>query len=161
MDEAGRLLAQMEFTYADADPAACAELARRIAVAGRTEEDFLYYSDLVDGVIFNLPNVASGRPYQIREWNDLDRAIIGSFLGRIAADSYQLGQFLANALVIGKEANQPGDGFFTLARVVRDGSGFRRAAKGAAGGLVSASVWQFLCVSGKTLTCYSLSKEQQ
>jgi hypothetical protein len=118
MDEAARLLAEMEWAYADGDPAACAELSRRIAAVGRTAKDFLTYSQLVDGVTFRLPNVASGEPFEIREWTSLDRAIIGSFLGKIAADSYQQGRFFASALVIGVGSNGPGDGFYTLAEEV-------------------------------------------
>jgi hypothetical protein len=118
MDEAARLLAEMDWAYADADLAACAELARRIAVVGRTRNDFLNYSQLVEGVTFRLANVANGKPFEIREWTNLDRAIIGSFLGRIAADTYQRGGFLASALVIGKETNGPGEGFYGLAEDV-------------------------------------------
>jgi hypothetical protein len=118
MDEAARLLAEMEWGYADGDPNACAELARRVAAAGRTAQDFLTYSQLVSGVTFRLHNVADGEPFEIREWTALDRAIIGSLLGKVAADSYQQGRFLASALVIGIESNGPGEGFYTLAEEV-------------------------------------------
>ena len=118
MDEAARLFAEIEWTYADRDSAVCAELARRIAAVGRTAKDFITYSQLVEGVTFRLANVASGEPFEIREWTCLDRAIIGSFLGKIAAESYQRGQFLASALVIGVESNGPGEGFYTLAEEV-------------------------------------------
>ena len=115
MDEVARLLAAMDWVYADGDPAACAELTLRITAVGRTAKDFLTYSQLVDGVTFRLQNVAGGEPFDIREWTSLDRAIIGSFLGKIAAGSYQQGRFLASALVIGVSSNGPGDGFYTLA----------------------------------------------
>lgn len=118
MDEAARLLAELVWVYADGDPAACAELAGRVAAVGRTAKDFVTYSQLVDGVTFRLANVAGGEPFEIREWTSLNRAIIGSFLGKIAADSYQHGRFLASALVIGVESNGPGDGFYTLAEEV-------------------------------------------
>ncbi len=118
MDEAARLLAAIEWTYADGDPVACAELARRIAVAGRTLDKFLNYTELVEGVTFRLPNVADGHSFEIHEWTDLNRALIGDFLGRIAADSYQQGRFLASALVIGKESSRPGEGFYGLAEDV-------------------------------------------
>lgn len=118
MDEAARLLAETEWVYADGDPAACAELARRITVVGRTAKDFLTYSQLVDGVTFRLPNVADGEAFEIREWTSLDRAVIGSFLGKVAADSYRQGRFLASGLVIGVGSNGPGDGFYTLAEEV-------------------------------------------
>ena len=76
------------------------------------------YSQLVDRVTFRLTNVADGEPFEIREWTSLDRAVIGNFLGRIAAESYQQGRFLASALVIGMESNGPGEGFYTLAEEV-------------------------------------------
>lgn len=118
MDEAARLFAEMEWTYADRDSAACAELACRVAAVGRTAKDFITYSQLVDGVTFRLANVAGGEPFEIRDWTSLDRAIIGSSLGKLAADSYQQGRFLASALVIGVGSNGPGDGFYTLAEEV-------------------------------------------
>jgi hypothetical protein len=115
MDEAARLLAAMRWTYVDSDPAAYAVLARRVAAVGRTPNDFLTYSQLVDGVTFRLASVAGGEPFEIREWTNLERSIIGSFLGCISAESYQQGQFLASALVIGVQSNGPGEGFYTLA----------------------------------------------
>ncbi len=45
------------------------------------------------------------------EWTDLHRAIIGDFLGRISAESYKRGQFLASALVVSKATGEPGYGF--------------------------------------------------
>jgi hypothetical protein len=108
----------MNWGYTDGDPAACAELARRVAAVGRTAMDFLTYSQLVAGITFRLPNVANGEPFEIHEWTSLHRAIIGSFLGKVAADSYREGRFLASALVIGVESNGPGDGFYTLAEEV-------------------------------------------
>ena len=70
---------------------------------------------LVAGVTFRLPNVNGGKPFEIREWTELERAIIGNFLGRIAAESYQAGGFLSSALVIGMDSNGPGGGFYSLA----------------------------------------------
>ena len=118
MDEVLARLEACEWTYGDRDPVALAELSRRIAAIGRTSQDFLKYSELVDGVTFRLSNVANGAPFEIREWNSLDRAIIGSFLGRIVLDSYRRGRFFASALVIGVESNSPGEGFWTLASQV-------------------------------------------
>jgi hypothetical protein len=115
MDEAAKRLAEIEWAYADGDPAAYAELARRVAAVGRTEKNFLTYSELVDGVAFRLANVAGGEPFEIREWTGLDRAIVGDFLGRIAAESYQRGRFLASSLVYGMANNDPGEGFYGLA----------------------------------------------
>jgi hypothetical protein len=118
MDPILRRLDAIQWTYSDGDPAAVAELARRIAEIGRTPEDFLVYSDLVNGVEFQLPNVNDGRPFEIVEWTDLNRAIIGCFLGNIAVESYRQGRFFASALVIGVVANQPGEGFWSLAQEV-------------------------------------------
>ena len=115
VEQAIKRLTAMEWTYAGGDPKARAELARRIAEVGRTAEDFVTYSRLVADVTFKLSNVNGGKPFEIREWTNLDRAIIGSFLGRIAVDSYRKGKFLASALVIGVDSNGPGDGFYNLA----------------------------------------------
>lgn len=116
--KAAKKLAEINWTYADHDSAACAELTRRISGIGRTKGDFLTYSQLVEEVTFCLPNVDTGEPFQITEWNSLERAIIGDFLGKIAAISYLQGGFLASSLVIGVESNSPGGGLYTLARDV-------------------------------------------
>lgn len=118
MDEVLTRLEACEWVCGDGDPAALAELSRRIAAVGRTPKDVLCYSDLVRGVTFGLSNVADGKPFEIEEWTSLDRAIIGSFLGRIVVDSYRCGRFFASALVIGKESNSPGEGFWGLAEDV-------------------------------------------
>ncbi len=118
MDPILRRLDAIQWTYSDGDPNALAELARRISAVGRTRDDFIVYTDLVNGVTFQLPNVNDGRPFEIEEWTDLNRAIIGCFLGNIAAQTYREGRFFASALVIGVVANQPGEGFWSLAQQV-------------------------------------------
>ena len=118
MDEVLTRLEAIEWVYGDHDPVALAELSRRIAAVGRTRQDFLNYSELVDGIAFRLSNVTAGEPYEIREWTNLDRNIIGSFLGRIVLDSHRRGRFFASALVIGKASNSPGEGFWGLAEDV-------------------------------------------
>jgi hypothetical protein len=118
MDPILRHLNAIQWTYGDGDPVALAELARRIHTVGRTKEDFIVYTDLANGITFQLPNVKDGRPFEIEEWTDLNRAIIGSFLGNIAAQTYRQGGFFASALVIGVVANQPGEGFWSLAQEV-------------------------------------------
>jgi len=118
MDPILRYLDAIHWVYSDGDPTTRAELARRIAEIGHTTDQFIVYSELVDGVTFQLPNVNDGHPFQIEEWTDLNRAIIGCFLGNIAAMSYRQGRFFASALVIGFVANQPGEGFWSLARDV-------------------------------------------
>ena len=101
--------------YADADARARKEIARRIAAVGKSQNDFITYSKLVSRITCKLANVNDGKPFEIAEWTDLDRAIIGNFLGRVAADSYCEGGFLSSALFIGVDANGPGEGFYSLA----------------------------------------------
>lgn len=74
------------------------------------------YSDLVRGVTFHLANVNGGRPFEIVEWTDLNRAIIGDFLGCISADMYcSTGVFLS-AVVVTKDDGTPGLGFTNFMR---------------------------------------------
>ncbi len=56
--------------------------------------------------------------------NQADRNEIGRLLGEISTVEHQLGHPLLSAVVILKEHNIPGDGFFTLARElhVHDGN---------------------------------------
>lgn len=118
MDEILRRLTEMEWVYGDGDPVALAELRRRIDVIGPDRDKFLTYTELVDGVTFRLANVNNGQPYEIREWTSLDRNIVGSFLGRIMADSYSEGCFMASALVIRGDGDEPGKGFYSIAQEV-------------------------------------------
>lgn len=115
MNDAATRLMNMNWVYADGDTKARKEIARRIAAVGRTPNDFITYSKLVSNITFKLANVNNGKPFEIVEWTDLDRAIIGNFLGRVAADSYCDGGFLSSSLVIGVDANGPGEGFYSLA----------------------------------------------
>lgn len=113
MDELAERLAAINWKYADKDPAAKAELASRIAQAGR-ELRLITYSDLVRGVQFHLSNVRGAEPFEIdvEDWTGLDRAIVGEFLGSISEDSYREGGFLATALVVNKSELKPSDQFF-------------------------------------------------
>jgi hypothetical protein len=72
------------------------------------------YSDLVRGVTFRLPTVNGGVPFQIdvSDWSDLNRAILGDFLGAISAETYVEAGFLATALVVNKQEFMPRDQFF-------------------------------------------------
>jgi hypothetical protein len=104
----------MRWDFGDKDDHARAELARRIAEAGR-RRSLITYSELVEGVEFVLPNVKdSPRIIDPRDWEDLDRAIVGSFLGYISMESYARGKFFASALVVGKRDGSPGEGFYNL-----------------------------------------------
>lgn len=106
----------MRWHYANLDPAARTELERRLADTAR-REDLVRYSDLVRGIIFNLPNVQSS-PLElgVPEWTDLHRAILGDFLGRISCDSYERAGFLASAVAVSGATHEPSEGFRELVR---------------------------------------------
>ena len=106
-------MATMEWTWGDKDPAALAELEKRIAREGRKLK-LITYSDLVKDVVFHLPNIRNRTPYQIRihDWWGLDRAIIGSFLGHISSRSYRKAGFMASALVMSSTELKPSRHFF-------------------------------------------------
>ncbi len=57
MDEIQRRFSAMQWLYAEQDPAALEELERRIASAGRAGRTMRLYSDLVQGVCFDLPSL--------------------------------------------------------------------------------------------------------
>lgn len=106
----------LRWHYADLDPAARAELERRLAETAR-REDLVRYSDLVRGIVFNLPNVQSS-PLElgVPEWTDLHRAILGDFLGKISCDSYEQAGFLASAVAVSGSTGEPSEGFRELVR---------------------------------------------
>lgn len=112
-DQLAKKLRDREWSYANANPDAKAELMRRIEAAGRKRQ-LITYSDLVRGVTFCLPTVRQGVPFQIDvgDWTGLDRAIIGDFLGAISAETFEAGQFLASALVVNKAESNPSPPFF-------------------------------------------------
>src|SRR5947209_2702046 len=96
MDAIARRLAVSDWGYGAQDDAAFEEIAHRVAETGK-KRSLITYSDLVNGIEFNLDNVAGGHPYQISvgEWTSLDRAIAGNFLGRLCAESYERGKVTA------------------------------------------------------------------
>jgi hypothetical protein len=65
-------------------------------------------------VTFHLPNVNHGQPFEIdvAAWRDLDRAILGEFLGYISMLSFTEARFMASALVVSKSAYEPSEHFF-------------------------------------------------
>src|SRR4051794_27314024 len=79
----------IRWNYAPNDPIARAELDRRIAEVG-ARRGLITYSDLVRGVTFNLSNLREPR-HQIdtADWQSLDRAIVGDFLGYLSMESYE------------------------------------------------------------------------
>ncbi len=70
------------------------------------------------GSVFRLANVNGGTPHRIGAWDELDRALIGDFLGRLVVDSYREVGFFVSALVVSREERTPGKGFYDLARQV-------------------------------------------
>src|SRR5699024_9527089 len=74
--------AEIRWSYADRDQEALAELRRRLAATGR-REGLIDYSALVRGVAFCIPTVTGGQPCTIdtHDWQDLDRDLLGDFLG--------------------------------------------------------------------------------
>ena len=48
------------------------------------------------------------------DWQELDRAIIGNYLGYISMRSWEQGKFFASALAISKSDGSPGPGFRAL-----------------------------------------------
>lgn len=102
--------------YADLDPSARAELERRLKDTAR-RKDLIRYSDLVRGILFDLPNVQSS-PLElgVPEWTDLHRAILGEFLGKISCDSYERSGFLASAVAVSGTTGEPSEGFRELVR---------------------------------------------
>src|SRR5687768_16136982 len=114
MDKILERFQAIKWNYALRDEAGRAELERRIADAGRRRA-LITYSDLVRGVVFNLPNLREPK-HQIDtgDWQDLDRSILGDFLGYLSMQSYQRAGFLSSALVVGKQDGSPGEGFYNL-----------------------------------------------
>jgi hypothetical protein len=123
-------IGQTEWTYADDDPKAVAALESRIAHAGRRQE-LITYSDLVRGVQFRLPTINGGEPYEIdvQSWEPLDRALIGDFLGYISERSYTKAQFMASALVVSQDTQQPSPHFFLWMHEIHALSSLKEAEK--------------------------------
>lgn len=105
---------EIPWKYAPQDSAALAELERRLGEAA-SRRSLLTYSDLVRGITFNLPTLREPiRTIDVSDWQDLDRAIVGDFLGYMSMRSYELGGFFSSALVVSKLDGSPSEGFYTL-----------------------------------------------
>lgn len=114
MDQITERFREMSWKYAPQDSLALAELERRLGEAAR-KRSLITYSDLVRGVTFNLPTLREPiRTIDVTDWQDLDRAIIGDFLGYMSMRSYELGRFFSSALVVTKTDGSPSEGFYTL-----------------------------------------------
>lgn len=107
--------AEIRWSYADRDPQALDELRRRLAATGR-RESLIDYSALVRGVAFHIPTVNGGQPYaiDIQEWQDLDRDLLGDFLGFLSQESYERHGFVVSALAVSKADGTPSEGFWSL-----------------------------------------------
>jgi hypothetical protein len=106
----------IQWHYAPRDERARSELDRRIAEVGR-RGSLITYSDLVRDVTFSLPNLHEPQHrIDTGDWQDLDRAILGDFLGYLSMKSYERGGFFASALVVSKQDGSPGEGFYSLLR---------------------------------------------
>jgi hypothetical protein len=120
---------EIRWSYADRDQDALTELRGRLAATGR-REDLIDYSALVRGVVFHIATVNSGRPYTIdtQEWQDLDRDLIGDFLGFLSQESYERYGFFISALAVSKSDRTPSEGFWSLMKrlgLVASGRGDR------------------------------------
>lgn len=113
MDAIQQRFDDIEWSYATGDPKALKELEERIAAAARKRK-LVTYSDLVRGVTFDLPNVQKPRTIDVTNWQELDRAIVGDFLGYISKRSYDRAKLFSSALVVSKMDGSPGEGFYSL-----------------------------------------------
>lgn len=104
---------EIQWSYATGDPKALGELEQRIAAAGR-KRGLITYSDLVRGVRFELPNLQKPRTIDVSDWQEIDRAIVGDFLGFISKRSYEKAKVFTSALVVSKMDGSPGEGFYSL-----------------------------------------------
>lgn len=113
MDGIAKKLHGIEWVWAEKDLQALLILEQRIADSG-SKLGLITYSELVAGVTFNVPSLHNGKPFEIHvhDWTDLDRALIGDFLGLISSRSYERAQFMASALVVSKGEYKPSDHFF-------------------------------------------------
>lgn len=116
MPTPAEILARMqshEHHFALRDPAAFRLLRERIQAVAR-RGDFITYSELVEGVTFNIPNINGGNPYRIdtAQWIDLDRLLIGEFLGLISTESFRDHGYMLSSLVVRKGEPRPSEHFF-------------------------------------------------
>lgn len=113
MDQISQRFCEIEWCYARGDVTALGTLEQRIATVGR-KRGLITYSDLARGVTFDLPNLREPRIIDVTDWQDLDRAIVGNFLGYISMRSYERSRFFSSALVVSKMDGSPGEGFYNL-----------------------------------------------
>lgn len=108
-----------KWSYAEKDPAAMKEIEARVRKAA-LEKRTIHYSDLVEDIAFHLPNLHGGKPFEIdvHNWRDIDRGMVGEFLGYLSMGTYERHGFLASTIVVGKEEQRPSQHFFDWMRKV-------------------------------------------
>lgn len=113
MDPLLEKLKSFDWPLPDQDDASYQEIKRRIAAAGKKRQ-LLTYSQLVQGIEFQIPSINDGHPFRLNVggWTGLDRHIIGQFLGKLSCESYEEHGFMANALVVDAIENLPSKNFF-------------------------------------------------
>lgn len=114
MDEIEERFNAIKWEYADKDISAIEDLEARIADTGKKFR-LISYTDLVEGIPFQYPNINGGAPHFITnygEWTGLDRRIIGDCLGYISMRTYKKAKFFGSALVIARLESKPSDIFF-------------------------------------------------
>jgi len=111
------ILRSTEWKYGDQDPVARAELKSRIETRVRSDST-ITYSKLADGVPFRLAEFNNGEPYYLdfMERHGIDSTILGSFLGRIDADTYREAGFFITAFVVLGATGLPSYSFFESAK---------------------------------------------
>ncbi len=118
MDDIMKRFATIRWSFADQDPRAPAQLEARISAVGRARS-LITYSELVRGVPFYLSNLKEcSRIIDVAAWQDLDRSIVGDFLGYIIMRSYERAGIFASALVVSKMDGTPGEGFYNLFELI-------------------------------------------
>ena len=120
--EADMIVKKLEETkwhFAPGDPIAQEELTKRLVQTAR-KQSLIPYSDLVENVVFQLPNVNGGAAFQIQihEWRELDRAIVGDFLGFLNFQSFTRDRIFLSALVVTKDNGSPGYGFINFMKEI-------------------------------------------
>jgi len=108
-----QIMRATRWKWADKDRAALGELEFRLIKAARQGVP-VAYSELVEGLVFRIPNLNGGKPHKIdtKDWADLDRALVGDFLGLVSSKSYESHGFMLSAMAVEKDTGFPSGHFF-------------------------------------------------
>lgn len=117
MDKTAIILEDTQWVYSDQDTQALDKLRSLLQKTAR-KKTVITYSELVGGITFNIDSINNGQPYQIQtdHWQDLDRVIIGDFLGKLASESYRDYGFMISALSVDASTMSPSMYFFRWAK---------------------------------------------